>query len=71
MELLVNIKVSVFPQIDINNLIFFILQFRFVEVGRVAYISYGPDAGKLAVIVDVIDQNRVCSLSMVNAEHDS
>ncbi|XP_011433871.1 60S ribosomal protein L14-like [Crassostrea angulata] len=33
-------------------------QFRFVEVGRVAYISYGPDAGKLAVIVDVIDQNR-------------
>lgn len=50
---------------------FFILQFRFVEVGRVAYISYGPDAGKLAVIVDVIDQNRVCSLSMANAEHDS
>lgn len=36
-----------------------------------AYISYGPDAGKLAVIVDVIDQNRVCSLSMANAEHDS
>ena len=34
-------------------------QFRFVEVGRVAYISSGRDAGKLAVIVDVIDQNRV------------
>ncbi|XP_022338046.2 large ribosomal subunit protein eL14-like [Crassostrea virginica] len=33
-------------------------QFRFVEVGRVAYISSGRDAGKLAVIVDVIDQNR-------------
>ncbi|XP_062592983.1 large ribosomal subunit protein eL14-like [Saccostrea cucullata] len=33
-------------------------QFRFVEVGRVAMIAYGPDAGKLAVIVDVIDQNR-------------
>uniref|UniRef100_A0A8C6EGH3 Large ribosomal subunit protein eL14 n=1 Tax=Moschus moschiferus TaxID=68415 RepID=A0A8C6EGH3_MOSMO len=31
---------------------------RFVEVGRVAYISCGPHAGKLVVIVDVIDQNR-------------
>ncbi|KAL3860694.1 hypothetical protein ACJMK2_010785 [Sinanodonta woodiana] len=33
-------------------------QFRFVEIGRVAYIAYGPDKGKLCVIVDVIDQNR-------------
>merc|ERR1712244_66089 len=32
---------------------------RFVEVGRVAYIAYGPEKGKLAVIIDVIDQNRV------------
>ncbi|XP_075886484.1 large ribosomal subunit protein eL14 [Nelusetta ayraudi] len=31
---------------------------RFVEIGRVAYISFGPHAGKLVVIVDVIDQNR-------------
>jgi len=31
---------------------------RFVEIGRVAYIAYGPDAGKLVAIVDVIDQNR-------------
>ncbi|XP_045142473.1 60S ribosomal protein L14-like [Echinops telfairi] len=31
---------------------------RFVEVGRVAYISFGPHAGKLVAIVDVIDQNR-------------
>merc|ERR1711935_468910 len=31
---------------------------KFVEIGRVAYIAFGPDAGKLAVIVDVIDQNR-------------
>lgn len=31
----------------------------FVEVGRVAFINYGPDAGKLVVIVDVVDQNRV------------
>lgn len=32
---------------------------RFVEIGRVAYISFGPYAGKLVAIVDVIDQNRV------------
>merc|ERR1711907_834128 len=32
---------------------------RFVEVGRVVLINRGPDAGKLAVIVDVIDPNRV------------
>merc|ERR1712087_93788 len=31
---------------------------RFVEVGRVALINYGPDQGKLCVIVDVLDQNR-------------
>ena len=32
---------------------------RFVEVGRVALISYGPDTGKLCTIVNVIDHNRV------------
>jgi len=32
---------------------------RFVEVGRVVLINYGEDAGKLALILDVIDQNRV------------
>mmetsp|Transcript_1630 Transcript_1630/g.2423 ORF Transcript_1630/g.2423 Transcript_1630/m.2423 type:complete len:165 (-) Transcript_1630:226-720(-) len=31
---------------------------RFVEVGRVVLINYGPDAGKLATIVDIIDQNK-------------
>ncbi|XP_078739482.1 large ribosomal subunit protein eL14 [Lampetra fluviatilis] len=31
---------------------------RFVEVGRVAYIAFGPHEGKLITIVDVIDQNR-------------
>merc|ERR1712121_265501 len=31
---------------------------RYVEIGRVAYINYGKDKGKLVVIVDVIDQNR-------------
>lgn len=32
---------------------------RYVEIGRVAYISFGPHAGSLVAIVDVIDQNRV------------
>ena len=32
---------------------------RFVEIGRVVLINSGSDANKLAVIVDVIDQNRV------------
>ncbi|XP_078395980.1 large ribosomal subunit protein eL14 [Cetorhinus maximus] len=31
---------------------------RYVEIGRVAYIAFGPHAGKLVAIVDVIDQNR-------------
>lgn len=29
-----------------------------VEIGRVAYISYGRNSGKPVTIVDVIDQNR-------------
>jgi hypothetical protein len=41
-------------------ILFLLSQFRFVEIGRVAMIAFGPDAGKLAVIIDVIDQNRVC-----------
>ncbi len=32
---------------------------RFVEVGRVVLINYGPDAGKLATIVDIADAKRV------------
>ena len=32
---------------------------RFVEVGRIALIQYGPDAGKLCTIINVIDNNRV------------
>lgn len=34
---------------------------RFVEIGRVALVNYGEDYGKLVVIVDVVDQNRVTS----------
>jgi len=31
---------------------------RIVQVGRVVMINFGEDAGKLAVIVDIIDHNR-------------
>jgi large subunit ribosomal protein L14e len=30
-----------------------------LEIGRVALVNYGEDHGKLVVIVDVVDQNRV------------
>ena len=35
---------------------------RYVEIGRVALVSYGSEYGKLVVIVDVVDQNRVSIL---------
>ena len=31
---------------------------RYVEIGRVALINFGEEAGKLVVITDVVDQNR-------------
>lgn len=34
-----------------------------VEPGRVVVVNHGPAAGKVAVIVDILDQNRVCILS--------
>lgn len=40
---------------------------RFVEIGRVAYISFGPHAGKLVAIVDVIDQNRVSAFGKLTS----
>lgn len=33
---------------------------RLVEVGRVVLIKKGPSAGKLATIVEIIDQKKVC-----------
>ena len=33
-------------------------QTRFVEIGRVAYVNFGPEYGKLCVIVDVVDAKR-------------
>ena len=32
---------------------------KFVELGRVAIINYGPLAGKIAVIVDILNTTRV------------
>jgi len=32
---------------------------RFVEPGRLSLITYGPDAGKMCTIVDIIDHRRV------------
>jgi large subunit ribosomal protein L14e len=31
---------------------------RYVEIGRVVLVNYGPEYGKLLVISDVVDQNR-------------
>ncbi|RLN53834.1 hypothetical protein BBJ29_009689 [Phytophthora kernoviae] len=31
---------------------------RFVSIGRVVLINYGPDAGKIATIIDVVDENQ-------------
>jgi large subunit ribosomal protein L14e len=33
-------------------------QTRYVEIGRVAYVNFGPEQGKLCVIVDVVDAKR-------------
>lgn len=32
---------------------------RNAEIGRVAIVNYGPETGKLVVISDIVDQNRV------------
>merc|ERR1712023_201857 len=32
---------------------------RKVEIGRVGLITYGPDAGKLCTVINILDINRV------------
>eukprot|EP00747_Dinoflagellata_sp_TGD_P161605 gnl/TRDRNA2_/TRDRNA2_178231_c0_seq1.p2 gnl/TRDRNA2_/TRDRNA2_178231_c0~~gnl/TRDRNA2_/TRDRNA2_178231_c0_seq1.p2 ORF type:complete len:144 (+),score=32.89 gnl/TRDRNA2_/TRDRNA2_178231_c0_seq1:80-511(+) len=32
---------------------------RFVEPGRLALITYGPCAGKMCTVIDIVDQRRV------------
>ena len=34
---------------------------NFIEIGRVVAINYGPEAGKLATVIDVVNYKRVCS----------
>jgi len=29
-----------------------------VEIGRIVLINYGPDAGKIGTIIDIVDQNK-------------
>ena len=31
---------------------------RYVQVGRVVLINYGPDAGSLATVIDIVDSNK-------------
>lgn len=31
---------------------------RYMEVGRVILINFGPDKDKLAVVIDIVDQNK-------------
>ena len=31
---------------------------RYVEVGRVVLVNFGPETGKLATIIDIVDQNK-------------
>ncbi|CDJ69581.1 60S ribosomal protein L14, putative [Eimeria necatrix] len=32
---------------------------RFIEPGRLCVVQYGPDEGKLCIVVDIIDGNRI------------
>ena len=32
---------------------------KFIQPGRVAYINYGKDLGKVVIIVDIADERRV------------
>ena len=46
--------------LNIIILVVFLQPFlKFVEIGRIAVLQDGPQAGKIAAVVNVIDQNRV------------
>lgn len=38
---------------------------KLVEVGRIVFVRSGPHEGKLATIVEIIDQKRVCQKTTV------
>lgn len=50
-------SLCVFPTIR-HNLDIKMVFTRFVELGRVALINYGPDEGKLCVVIDVQDGKK-------------
>lgn len=31
----------------------------YIEIGRLAYVNFGPDYKELFIIVDIVDQNQV------------
>jgi large subunit ribosomal protein L14e len=31
---------------------------RYMQVGRIVLINYGPEEGKLATVIDIVDQNK-------------
>jgi ribosomal protein L14E/L6E/L27E len=35
----------------------------FIQVGRVVFINFGPDSGKIAVVLDIINDTTVASRS--------
>ena len=37
----------------------------FVQIGRVAFVAYGADEGKLVAIVDIIDVNKVSQQQLI------
>lgn len=41
---------------------------RYVEIGRVAMVNYGTEYGKLVVISDIVDQNKVCRICNTRTE---
>jgi len=44
---------------------------KYVEIGRVVFISSGKDEGKLAVIVNVIDGNKVSNVFLSDLHFSS
>ena len=46
--------------LNFTNLFWYLMTFtKFVQIGRVASINYGPSEGKLVTILDVVNSLRV------------
>merc|ERR1712086_965889 len=48
-----------FPVVALHSPHTMAMYTRFVEPGRLALITYGPCAGKMCTIVDIVDHKRV------------